>query len=222
MGVIGQPKTASEYIQATSRVGRTDEGPGLVVTLLNVHKPRDRSHLERFRHFHETFYRSVEVGSVTPFAARALDRGFPGAFLTLARHALAPMTPPLGAEQITSQRAELELRLLEVFQARVMQMPFDADQELQERLVSVQSRIVDLLDSWRRIRDELAKEGVDLEYQRYEEGGKGKPLMREVLDTDFESEHHRKFRINRSLRGVEPSVNLFIKDLSGGWVVDEP
>ena len=89
MGVIGQPKTASEYIQATSRVGRTDEGPGLVVTLLNVHKPRDRSHLERFRHFHETFYRSVEVGSVTPFAARALDRGFPGAFLALARHALA-------------------------------------------------------------------------------------------------------------------------------------
>ena len=222
MGVIGQPKTASEYIQATSRVGRTDEGPGLVVTLLNVHKPRDRSHLERFRHFHETFYRSVEVGSVTPFAARALDRGFPGAFLALARHALAPMMPPLGAEQIASQRAELELRLLAFFQARVMQVPFGAETERQERLVSVQSRIVDLLDSWRRIRDGLAKEGVALEYQRYEEGGKGKPLMREVLDTDFESEHHRKFRINRSLRGVEPSVNLFVKDLSGGWVVDEP
>jgi hypothetical protein len=46
--------------------------------------------------------------------------------------------------------------------------------------------------------------------------------MREMLDSDFESEHHRKFRINRSLRGVEPSVNLFVKDLSGGWVVDEP
>ncbi|MGB0098217.1 MAG: DISARM system helicase DrmA, partial [Solirubrobacteraceae bacterium] len=65
MGVLGQPKAAAEYIQATSRVGRTNDAPGLVVTLLNVHKPRDRSHYERFRHFHETFYRSVEVGSVT-------------------------------------------------------------------------------------------------------------------------------------------------------------
>jgi hypothetical protein len=76
MVVLGQPKTHAEYIQATSRVGRTDEAPGLVVTLLNIHKPRDRSHYERFRHYHQTFYRSVEVGSVTPFSARALDRGF--------------------------------------------------------------------------------------------------------------------------------------------------
>ena len=36
-----------------------------------------------------------------------------------------------------------------------------------------------------------------------------------MLDTDFESEHHRKFRVNRSLRDVEPEVNLFLKDLSG-------
>ena len=85
MLVYGQPKTHSEYIQATSRVGRDDRRPGLVVTLYNVHKPRDRSHYERFRHYHETFYRSVEVSSVTPFAARALDRGFAGALVALAR-----------------------------------------------------------------------------------------------------------------------------------------
>ena len=87
MVVLGQPKTHAEYIQATSRVGRDDERPGLVVTLLNIHKPRDRSHYERFRHYHETFYRSVEVASVTPFSARALDRGFAGALVALARHA---------------------------------------------------------------------------------------------------------------------------------------
>ena len=86
MLVYGQPKTNSEYIQATSRVGRDDNRPGLAVMLYNVHRPRDRSHYERFRHYHETFYRSVEVASVTPFAARALDRGFAGALVTLARH----------------------------------------------------------------------------------------------------------------------------------------
>src|SRR5207249_3751503 len=75
MVVLGQPKTSAEYIQATSRVGRDPERPGLVVTLLNIHKPRDRSHYERFPTYHATFYRAVEAMSVTPFAPRAVDRG---------------------------------------------------------------------------------------------------------------------------------------------------
>jgi hypothetical protein len=36
-----------------------------------------------------------------------------------------------------------------------------------------------------------------------------------MLEKDFESEGHRKFRANRSLRDVEPEVNLFLKDLTG-------
>ncbi len=57
MVVQGQPKTAAEYIQATSRVGRAVDKPGLVVAVLNLHKPRDRTHYESFRLFHRTFYR---------------------------------------------------------------------------------------------------------------------------------------------------------------------
>ena len=123
MLVYGQPKTNAEYIQATSRVGRDDRRPGLVVTLYNVHRPRDRSHYERFRHYHETFYRSVEVASVTPFAARALDRGFAGALVTFARHTLPSMTPPAGVEAIEAERAALERLLLKVFRARINEQP---------------------------------------------------------------------------------------------------
>jgi hypothetical protein len=68
MLVSGQPKTVGEYIQATSRVGRNPDRPGLVIALLNVHKPRDRSHYERFSYWHAAFYRAVEATSVTPFA----------------------------------------------------------------------------------------------------------------------------------------------------------
>ena len=52
MVVLGQPKATAEYIQATSRVGRDAEKPGLVVALLNIHRPRDRSHFERFEAYH--------------------------------------------------------------------------------------------------------------------------------------------------------------------------
>src|SRR5213078_379300 len=108
MVVLGQPKTHAEYIQATSRVGRDDQGPGLVVTLLNIHKPRDRSHYERFRHYHETFYRSVEAASVTPFSARALDRGFAGVMVGLSRHINPDLTPARGVENIPKSRPDLE------------------------------------------------------------------------------------------------------------------
>lgn len=219
MVVLGQPKTHAEYIQATSRVGRDDRRPGLVVTLFNIHKPRDRSHYERFRHYHETFYRSVEVGSVTPFSARALDRGFAGALVGLARHARPELTPSQGVERLAEVRAALERRLVDVLLDRVRQQPYADEEERDERLRSVQNRIVDLLDSWGKVFESYRAAGVGLQYQKYELK-QPRPLLREILDTDFESEHHRKFRANRSLRDVEPEVNLFLKDLTGADVED--
>ncbi len=214
MFVLGQPKTHSEYIQATSRVGRDDQRPGLVLTLLNIHKPRDRSHYERFRHYHQTFYRSVEVSSVTPFSARALDRGLAGALVGLARHSEPDLTPAMGAEKIKSVRAALERHLLDVFLARVRQQPFDDESEREERLRSVQNRVVELLDSWTRVFEDYQAAGVAMQYQKYELK-QPRPLLREMLDDTFESEYHRKFRANRSLRDVEPDVNLFLRTLSG-------
>ena len=101
MLVQGQPKTAAEYIQATSRVGRAPERPGLVVTVLNLHKPRDRTHYEQFGQFHRSFYRAVEATSVTPWAARALDRALAAIVVAIARH----IDPSLAPE-----RAVTELR----------------------------------------------------------------------------------------------------------------
>ena len=88
MLVSGQPKAVSEYIQASSRVGRsTDRPPGLVLTLLSPTRPRDRSHYEFFKSFHESFYQHVEPTSVTPYALPSRDRALHGAFVALVRMA---------------------------------------------------------------------------------------------------------------------------------------
>ncbi len=209
MTVVGQPKTAAEYIQATSRVGRDADRPGLVVTLLNMHKPRDRSHYERFKHFHQTFYRSVEVASVTPFAARALDRGLAGALVALARQSISSMTPPKGAAAIMKSRAELAQLLQDAFSERIRNQPSEwGGSEQQEQLSSVRNRIEDLLDAWCKICSDATSEGLQFQYQKYERSGSGKVLLRDMMDDTIEDETRRKFRANRSLRDVEPDVCL--------------
>lgn len=84
MTVIGQPKLTSEYIQASSRVGRAD--PGLVFTLYDGRKSRDESHYEIFQSYHQAFYKYVEPTSITPFSEPALERMLHSVFITMVRH----------------------------------------------------------------------------------------------------------------------------------------
>jgi Helicase conserved C-terminal domain len=86
MAVVGQPKTTAQYIQVSGRVGRQwGERPGIVAMLYNSSKPRDRSHFEKFRNYHEQLYAQVEPTSVTPFSPPALERGLRAALVAFVR-----------------------------------------------------------------------------------------------------------------------------------------
>jgi hypothetical protein len=132
MIVNGQPKGIAEYIQATSRVGR-GQVPGLIVSLYNANKARDRSHYETFQSWHQSLYRDVEATSVTPFAPRARDRALHAALVAMARH----LIPGLEAEPVCAAGHEAELqKLVDLIVERATRIDFDEAQRVREYLES--------------------------------------------------------------------------------------
>jgi len=214
MVVLGQPKTSAEYIQATSRVGRDPKRPGLVVSLLNIHKSRDRSHYERFGAYHATFYRAVEATSVTPFSPRALDRALVGALVSLSRQGLAAMTPPHGVEQIQAQRQALQF-VADCFADRAFAHDGDKDPAEAQRLRNqVLTTCESLLDDWEAIAAQMQATHTRFQYQKWELPS-AQRLLYDMLDPELQSAPptQQRFRANRSMRDVEPSVELDIRNL---------
>jgi hypothetical protein len=164
MTVVGQPKTTAEYIQATSRVGRSLDRPGLVVTVYSPSKPRDRSHYESFVPYHASLYRSVEPSSVTPFSVPARLRALHADLVVLVRHALG-----LSGDQDAAQFDPDDERLAELLDAFLNRVE-QADATELER---VKAHLDDLVETW-------AKRAVDAQPSgglRYSHGGRERPKL---------------------------------------------
>lgn len=87
MIINGQPLTTAEYIQASSRVGRSDV-PGVVFVNYYRDQTRSLSHYENFRPYHESFYRYVEPSSVTPYTYQARRRALHAALVLALRYSV--------------------------------------------------------------------------------------------------------------------------------------
>lgn len=146
MVVMGQPQTSSEYIQATSRVGR--RMPGLVVTVYNSGRSRDLSHYENFAAYHRMLYRHVEATGATPFAPRARDRALHAVLVSLARHRVAGAGASGSAGRAADWADQLEdLADLIVDRSIASRTSSDAPAD-DESPETIREELLELIDHW--------------------------------------------------------------------------
>ncbi|MFF0413478.1 helicase-related protein [Kitasatospora sp. NPDC004745] len=199
MLMVGQPKTTSEYIQATSRVGRGTNN-GIVTTLFRSNRARDRSHFESFRGYHEALYRTVEPTSVTPWSTASRDRSLAGALVALLRHSV----PALAANDAA---AELDLddvrmrdgveRIVAAFVTMVSRSEHVEAEETEEQI-----RL--LLREWDR-RARLAREDkapLMYDYRKAEDAA----LLKRF------GQRREGWIVGDSMRSVEPSVAVQVRE----------
>jgi hypothetical protein len=195
MVVNGQPKGTAEYIQSTSRVGRSF--PGIVFTVLTWSRPRDLSHYETFEHYHATFYKHVEAQSVTPFAPRALDRGLTGTMVSLMRLQNDELNPNLGAQSLTTTSHPDAERVRKHITRRGWKIK-------NERSIAenIEQMVKERIDLWHK---EANKPGRKLGYESERKKGDLAPLLKKPGIASWE-----KFTAPMSMREVEPGVKLIM------------
>lgn len=194
MTVNGQPKSTAEYIQATSRVGRSF--PGLVCTVLTWARPRDLSHYETFEHYHATFYKHVEAQSVTPFSPRALDRGLTGAMLSMMRLGDDDLNPNDGASTLTQTTGPVVESIVKAITDRVLMVEEDmTTRDLAEGCIK------DRVDHW------VKATAVAGRTVAYEKRGQNVDTKVALIKSPGINEWDR-FTVPMSMREVEPGVKL--------------
>jgi ATP-dependent helicase YprA (DUF1998 family) len=196
MAVNGQPKNTAEYIQATSRVGRSH--PGLVCTVLTWSRPRDLSHYETFEHYHASFYKHVEAQSVTPFAARALDRGLTGAMVSLLRLENEELNPNEGAQALDSPVKDSASKVREVVSERAWKVKDKTAK------TTADSMAAERIDKWVK---EAIKPGRSLGYEKRQKRGDLAALLKKPGASAWD-----EFTVPMSMREVEPGVRLVMDD----------
>lgn len=135
MVLNGMPKNIAEYIQASSRVGRKTKG--LVITLLDPNRAREKSYFEHFINFHSAFYKCVEPISITPFTENTIDKMLTTAFVAYIRNKIPAMSQDDAARYFEKVKAN---EFIDFIKNR-----FGDDPEITSYFVA---SLNDLIDDW--------------------------------------------------------------------------
>ena len=147
MLLVGQPKLTSEYIQASSRVGR--EFPGVAFTMYDGSKSRDRSHYEQFKGYHESFYRHVEPTGVTPFSKPARERALHAIVIALLRQLNIELSDEKGAAEFSREKYSKEIEdITEYIVSRSRSIANRINPNMATEDTEIQDEIALLLEQW--------------------------------------------------------------------------
>lgn len=157
MLLVGQPKLTSEYIQASSRVGR--EYPGVAFTMYDGGKSRDRSHYEQFRPYHESFYRHVEPTGVTPFSTPARKRALHAVLIAYIRLSLRELS---GENDAIKFRLEDQKKTIEEIGGYMVKRCVDINRRvnpyMEDDSDDLKKEIKDIFEKW----DNLAQDAEEI------------------------------------------------------------
>lgn len=193
MLVNGQPKATSEYIQATSRVGRS-RVPGLVVTMYSATRPRDRSHYESFVPFHAALYKRVEPTSVTPYSLPSRNRALHAALVILVRHG-AGLSKNDDAGKFDPAHPEV-VRALRMLRERVPHVdPDEVD--------STERHLGRLVDEWAKFARSERERGRSLYYRATSK-------QHSSLLQDFGGRRDGSWETLQSMRNVDRQCSIRI------------
>ncbi|MDV2459562.1 hypothetical protein CMU96_17515 [Elizabethkingia anophelis] len=192
MVMNGMPPNTAEYIQASSRVARKNEG--LVITLYDPFNSRDLSYFEDFVQFHKTFYKQVEPLSVTPFAENALDKMLFTLILAYFRHT-TPYSNNNMANALIDDNVKSTLRdnLIQLFQNH---------QFAQDDIQLITEKVDDILRDWRY----KIEAYNDLKYY-----WKDHPKESLIVPVQEKKNDEDTLTAMQSMRSVEPSAEILIK-----------
>lgn len=149
MLINGMPKNVAEYIQASSRVGRKTSG--MVISLLDPNRAREKSYFEHFINFHQAFYKSVEPLSITPFTESTIDKKLTTSLIAFVRNKF----PDLNKDK---DAANFQTELADEFKVFIHRR-FNEDAQMIEYF---DRRFQNIVEDWAK----KAKSTNDLKYKR--------------------------------------------------------
>jgi hypothetical protein len=193
MVMAGQPQSTAEYIQSSSRVGRRD--PGLVVTVYNAARSRDKSHYETFQNYHSAFYRQVEGTSVTPFSPRARSRALAAVLIILCRFMIPELRANGSAGLVTNH-----LEVVNGLAARILHRAGRVDPA---EFVNVKNELDVFIDDWVRMAE---MHGTNLEYHSWSTKDRKPTLLTTSMDGEATI---AVASVLTSMRDVDRTCELF-------------
>ena len=203
------PRNIAEYIQASSRVARKEEG--LVITLHNPFRSRDVSHFEKFREFHEKLYYYVEPISITPFSQKSIEKYLPLYLAAIVRHTITELADRTSAKEIAKGNNKDKVRkiVIDYFTHRYERTSKLETiekglltEELKEYIIKY---VEQALNQW----EDLARSPEGLVYSKYSNKKPETALF--TSPSDYEDIKNNSFwTVPQSLRIVEPEAVLKI------------